>query len=97
MTDLGLIGHPVGHSMSKVMHEAAFEELGLDLSYGLYDVKPDELKLFMENAVFKGLNVTIPLKTDIIEYMGELSKEAMIIGAVNTIEFGSESADSMSP
>ena len=87
MTEFGLIGHPVSHSMSKIMHEAAYKSLGLEYSYGLYDVEVDELKLFMENAVFKGLNVTIPLKTEVIKYLDELSKEAMVIGAVNTIEF----------
>jgi len=87
MTDFGLIGHPVEHSMSRFMHEAVFSELGLDHTYGLFDVKPDELPLFMKNAVFKGLNVTIPLKTDIVEFMGELSPEALMIGSVNTIEF----------
>ena len=70
------------------MHEAAYKSLGLDYTYGLYDVTDDELKLFMENAVFKGINVTIPLKTEVIQYLDELSKEAMIIGSVNTIEFG---------
>lgn len=87
MTDFGLIGHPVGHSMSKVMHEAAYEELGLDYIYGLFDVTEKELKLFMENANFKGLNVTIPLKTAVLPYMAELSREAQLIGSVNTIEF----------
>lgn len=88
MTDFGLIGHPVGHSMSKIMHEAAFDYLGLELTYGLYDVESKDLKLFMDNAVFSGLNVTIPLKQDIIRHMGELSREALIIGSVNTVEFG---------
>ena len=87
MTDFGLIGHPVGHSMSKVMHEAAFTELGLEYTYGLYDVKIDELKLFMDNALFKGLNVTIPLKTAIQNYTNELSEEARVIGSVNTVDF----------
>jgi shikimate dehydrogenase len=87
MTDFGLIGHPVEHSMSKVMHEAAFRKLGLDYTYGLFDVKEDELKLFMDNADFRGLNVTIPLKVAVMDYMDELSKEAKLIGSVNTIEF----------
>jgi shikimate dehydrogenase len=88
MTDFGLIGHPVAHSMSKTMQEAAFRELGLDYTYGLFDVSEDELKLFMDNADFRGLNVTIPLKVEAVKYMSELSPEASVIGAVNTIEFG---------
>jgi len=88
MTDFGLIGHPVAHSMSKVMHEAAFRELGLEHTYGLFDVTSEELRLFMENSKFRGLNVTVPLKMEVVKYMDELSEDAAIIGSVNTIEFG---------
>jgi len=87
MTDFGLIGHPISHSMSKIMHEAAFKELGLDYTYGLFDVREGEFRLFMENADFRGLNVTIPLKIAAVKYMRELSHEARVIGAVNTIDF----------
>ncbi len=87
MTDFGLIGHPVSHSMSRVMHEAAFEKLGLDYTYGLFDVEESELRLFMENARFRGLNVTIPLKVAVIKHLNELGTDAEIIGAVNTVEF----------
>ncbi|MBD3388644.1 MAG: shikimate dehydrogenase [Candidatus Altiarchaeales archaeon] len=87
MSDFGLIGHPVEHSMSKVMHEAAFEEMGLEYVYGLFDVEEAELELFMEHAKFRGLNVTIPLKTAVIEHLDEVSPEADFIGSVNTVEF----------
>jgi shikimate dehydrogenase len=87
MSQFGLIGHPVGHSMSKAMHEAAFRALGLDYSYGLYDVSPDELRLFMENSNFLGLNVTTPLKVRVLEYLDELTEHALLTDAVNTIEF----------
>jgi shikimate dehydrogenase len=89
MTDFGLIGHPVAHSMSKVMQEAAFRELGLGYTYGLFDVSEEELKLFMDNSSFRGLNVTVPLKRAVVAYMDELSPEAAVIGAVNTIESSS--------
>ncbi|MFH0862595.1 MAG: shikimate dehydrogenase [Candidatus Altiarchaeota archaeon] len=87
MTDFGLIGHPVAHSMSKVMHEAAFRELGLEYTYSLFDVTEGELGLFIENADFRGLNVTVPLKVAAAKHMRELSNDAAVIGAVNTIEF----------
>jgi shikimate dehydrogenase len=87
MTDFGLIGHPVSHSMSKIMHEAAFDKLGLDYTYGLFDTQEHELKLFMDNAKFRGLNVTIPLKVAVLDFLDELSEEAKLIGSVNTIEF----------
>ena len=83
-----MVGHPVSHSMSKVMHEAAFRELGLDHTYGLFDVTENELKLFMESRKFMGLNVTIPLKTAVVAYLDELSPDAALIGSVNTIEYG---------
>lgn len=76
--------------MSKVMHEAAFRELGLDHTYGLFDVTPEDLELFMENANFRGLNVTIPLKVAVVRFVDELSRDAAIIGSVNTIEFGGQ-------
>ena len=87
MTDFGLIGHPISHSMSKVMHEAAFRELRLEYAYSLFDVTEGELGLFMENSDFRGLNVTVPLKVAAAKLMTELSDDAAVIGAVNTIEF----------
>jgi shikimate dehydrogenase len=87
MTEFGLIGHPVEHSMSRIMQEAAFRKLDLDYTYGLFDVTPDDLELFLSNANFMGLNVTLPLKVEVVKYMSELSTEAALIGAVNTIEF----------
>lgn len=75
------------HSMSKIMHEAAFAYMGLEHTYGLFDVTPEELPLFMENAYFLGLNVTIPLKVAIMEYVDELATEAKLIGSVNTLRY----------
>ena len=73
--------------MSKVMHEAAFRELGLEYTYSLFDVTEEELGLFLENADFRGLNVTVPLKVAVAKHLKELSNDAAVIGAVNTIEF----------
>jgi len=89
MKELGLIGHPVEHSMSQVMHTAVFKELGLDCRYRLFDVEDEDLKDFIQDArgKFTGLNVTIPHKVSVIEYLDDLSREADLIGAVNTIRF----------
>jgi shikimate dehydrogenase len=87
MDVFGLIGHPVSHSMSKAMHEAAFKELNLPYTYELFDVTEDKLESFLQNAGFKGLNVTIPLKIAAVKHMDRLTKEALFIGAVNTVEF----------
>jgi shikimate dehydrogenase len=84
-----LIGHPVGHSMSAVMHNAAFRELGLDLRYELRPVRPKELEAFASTRLreqeVRGANVTIPHKVSVIEYLDELDPLASRIGAVNTI------------
>ncbi|NQT09481.1 shikimate dehydrogenase, partial [Candidatus Bathyarchaeota archaeon] len=84
-----LLGYPVGHSMSAVMHNAAFQKLGLEYRYDLRRVSPEKLGAFMmgemrEQAV-GGANVTIPHKVAVMEYLDEVDREALAIGAVNTI------------
>ena len=87
----GLIGHPVGHSLSPAMHNAAFKELGIDAEYRLYDVEPAGLEEFLDLAAsknFSGLNVTVPHKIKVKEYLerkGSINEHAKKLGAVNTI------------
>ena len=90
MKTFGLIGHPVEHSMSQAMHNAVFTKLGLECRYDLFDVMPENLIEFFETDVsgFTGLNVTVPHKVAVIEFLDELSREAELIGAVNTIQVG---------
>jgi len=75
--------------MSKVMHEAVFRKLGVSASYELFDVESGGLKSFIEGARegFTGLNVTIPHKVSVIDFIDELSEVAELIGAVNTVKF----------
>lgn len=87
---VGLIGHPVEHSFSPPMHNAAFNKLGLDYAYVAFDVNPDDLKSAIEGADalnIKGFNVTIPHKIEVMQYLDELDEVAELIGAVNTIDF----------
>lgn len=86
---VGVVGHPIKHSLSAVMHNAAFRELGIPQSYSAYDVPPTQLKSFIDNCKkdFLGLNVTIPHKVEVIKYLDSVSREANLIGAVNTIKF----------
>lgn len=87
---VGLIGHPVEHSFSPPMHNAAFEALGMDYAYVAFDVNPGDLKSAIEGAEslnIKGFNVTIPHKIDVMEFLGEIDEVARLIGAVNTIDF----------
>lgn len=87
--ELGLIGHPLEHSMSPAMHHASFERLGLAYRYGLFDLVSGELEDFISKAKGEmiGVNVTIPHKVSVIPFLDELSKEAELIGAVNTVKF----------
>jgi shikimate dehydrogenase len=84
----GLFGYPVIHTLSPAMHNAAFDALGLDYCYVAFSVHPD----FLKEAVgairalnLKGVNVTIPHKEKVIDFLDEIDREASIIGAVNTI------------
>ncbi|MFB4164851.1 shikimate dehydrogenase [Alteribacillus sp. JSM 102045] len=84
----GLIGHPVGHSMSPVMHNDQFERLELPYFYHAFDVAPGELKEAvkgMRSLGFSGFNVTVPHKVEVMQYIDEINEEAQMIGAVNTV------------
>jgi len=83
-----LLGHPVGHSLSPVMHEASFRNLGIEAEYCCFDVAPDKLadKLAECRAAgFNGLNVTVPHKTAALGLMDQLDASARLFGAVNTV------------
>ena len=84
----GLIGDPVEHTMSPVMHNAAFREMGLDYLYVPFRVKQGELAKAIDGMKalnIRGLNVTIPHKVAVIPFLDELDHLAEKIGAVNTI------------
>lgn len=84
----GLYGHPVEHTLSPLMHNAAFEHLGLDYCYLPFSVHPDSLKNAVEaiRALnLAGVNITIPHKEAVIPYLDSVNEEALFIGAVNTI------------
>ena len=84
----GVIGDPIENTMSPVMHNAAFKELGLDYLYVPLRVKREELGKAVESVRalnIRGLNVTLPHKVAIISFLDELDPLARKIGAVNTI------------
>lgn len=87
----GVIGHPIKHSLSPVMHNAVFKKLGLEYTYKAFDVPENQLKKKLDELKSQGtlgLNITIPHKINVIKHLDELSREARLIGAVNTIKFG---------
>jgi len=86
----GLIGNPVGHSLSPPMHEAGYEALGLDARYVTFE--PEDAGAAIraaEDLEIAGLNVTIPFKQDVLEHV-EPDATAERIGAVNTVDFSND-------
>ena len=85
---LVLIGHPVAHSLSGAMQQAALDAAGIDASYELLDVTlaelPDAIEALRDDA-FLGANVTIPYKERIVPMIDRLTDDAAATGAVNTI------------
>ncbi len=88
MLYFGIIGHPIGHSVSPAMHNAAFEHLGLDAIYLKFDVRPEHLRdavLGAKALGFRGLNVTIPHKEAVLKFVKPVGIAGRI-GAVNTVD-----------
>ena len=84
----GVIGDPVEHTMSPVMHNAAFEKMGLDYWYVPFRVKKEELAKAIQGMKalnIRGLNVTIPHKVAVIPFLDKLDPLVEMIGAVNTV------------
>ncbi|MEM3640506.1 MAG: shikimate dehydrogenase [Candidatus Bathyarchaeia archaeon] len=83
-----VIGDPIEHSLSPLIHNAAFKHLKLDFLYVAFRVKKEELRGAVQGARslnIHGLNVTMPHKTAIIKYLDEIDSTAKNIGSVNTV------------
>lgn len=92
MPQLAVIGHPVSHSRSPAMHNAALRELGLadEWSYGVLDIAPDEFADRVRSLAsddYAGVNVTVPHKVAALEIADQASTAAREIGAANTLCF----------
>lgn len=87
MKKYALIGHPLGHSMSPFIHRRLFEEAGRDTEYSLEDIAPEDmhskLPALLESA--NGLNVTIPHKVPVIDFLDQLDESAQRYNSVNCI------------
>lgn len=85
---VGAFGDPIDENPTGVMEEAAFAAKGLDFRYLTIKVNKDDLKAAMEGMRamnFRGINLTIPHKVKVLQYLDELSEAAEIIGAVNMV------------
>lgn len=87
MRTYGLIGHPLGHSFSKMFFTDKFENEEIDAEYQNFDISTIEevLDVIASTPTLSGFNVTIPYKEKIMPYLDEVSKEARAIGAVNVV------------
>lgn len=84
----GLIGYPLGHSMSGIIHNELFKISGINSTYNMIEVEPSKIEEVFNSKLkrLKGFNVTIPHKINIIPLLDELSPRAKLFGAVNTVD-----------
>ncbi len=83
---LGVIGRPLGHSLSPELHRAALKSVGIGGKYLRFDVPQlDDLGPFIRSYDVRGLNVTIPYKVEALDHMDSLDSSASAVGALNTI------------
>lgn len=85
---LCLLGSPVEHSFSPMMHNASFQKMNIDAKYMAFDVHPNQLKHAIEGLRalrFVGANITFPHKVTVLDYVDVLDPKAALIGACNTL------------
>lgn len=83
-----LIGYPLGHSLSRYIHEAGFKSTGLDASYEIIETPPESLSdivKYLRGNGYSGFNVTIPLKLPVSMFLDEIDSSANIVNAINTV------------
>lgn len=87
MNKYALIGHPLGHSMSPFIHKRLFEEAGRSAEYSLEDIAPENLKSQLPELLksVAGMNVTIPHKVPVIDFIDKLDESALRYNSVNCI------------
>ena len=85
---VGIIGNPLGLSISPVFQQAAFDYLKLNVEYKIWETSSSDFQEVVQNlrkVECLGANITIPYKEEVIEYLDYLDPKAKLIGAVNTI------------
>jgi len=89
MYKLGLIGYPLGHSLSAVIQKAGFESIGVSGTYEILETPPDSLierVKYLKINDYNGFNVTIPLKVPISLFLEEIDETASLAGCANTVK-----------
>lgn len=90
---LGIIGYPLGHSISSVIQQAGFKSLGLDAEYDVLETAAEDLVgriKFLKANGYNGFNVTIPLKIPISFFMSEMDDYSNIAGCINTVKINGD-------
>lgn len=85
---LGIIGYPLGHSISPIFQQAALDAVGIDARYEGWETAPENLQSRLESfrgQEFVGASVTIPHKESVMPFLDDVSETARLIGSVNTI------------
>jgi len=90
VTRCAVLGSPIAHSLSPVLHRAAYAELGLDWTYEAIEVEEDGLEAFLDGLTdeWRGLSLTMPLKRVALDLVDQRSEVATAVGSVNTILLG---------
>ena len=86
--EIGIIGYPLGHTMSPTIHESAFNKLGLDMKFNIWETKPENLEQAIHNLRnnnILGSCVTLPHKFEVMNFLDELDETAVEMKAVNWI------------
>ena len=86
---VGIFGYPVKHTLSPIMHNAAFTDLEIPYVYLPFEVKPENLKeaiAAIRVLRLAGINLTVPHKIEAIRYLDEITREGELIGSINTIQ-----------
>lgn len=84
----GIIGYPLPHTLSPVMHNAVFKKYAMNWEYKVFETKPESVGSFiktLKKEKIRGINVTIPHKHAVMPFLDKIDKAAAVIGAVNTV------------
>ncbi|MDJ0377832.1 shikimate dehydrogenase [Cryobacterium sp. PH31-L1] len=84
---LAVLGSPIKHSRSPLLHRAAYRQLGLDWSYDAVEVKSGSLAMFLSKVgpEWRGLSLTMPLKQEVLPFIDDCDRVAQLTGSVNTV------------
>ena len=86
MKQFAVIGDPIDHSLSPILHQHIFKQMSINATYDRLLIPPDKLSSFVNGCELDGYNITIPNKQIIIPFLSDLCEAAKIIGAVNCVK-----------